>query len=159
MQRRHFVKLSASGLAGALLSSITSAAGANQLLNIPDEVWAGTGDKWVQLKLSGNSQFVYNDIEVGLQSTGSSTGVYVQSPTLALTGIRLKWKYEAGQDTKYLGDSWERTYGDAGWKKPASNKNPWYVLLNDGKQTVCFGVKTGCNAICWWTINTGYILS
>ena len=157
MQRRHFVKLSASGLAGALSNSVTSATERNQLLNIPDEVWAGTGDNWVQLKLSGSSLFVYNDIEVSLKSNNNSTGVYIQSPTSALSGIRLIWKYQAGRGTKSLGDSWERTYGDAGWKTPAANKNPWYVLLHDEKQTVCFGIKTGCNAICWWTINTGYI--
>ncbi|MGZ3752505.1 MAG: hypothetical protein ACXVAU_14585, partial [Mucilaginibacter sp.] len=27
-----------------------------------------------------------------------------------------------------------------------------YVILNDGKVSACFGVKTGCNSICWWAV-------
>jgi alpha-galactosidase len=157
MQRRNFVKLSVSGMAGVILSRITNAAGTSRLINIPDDIWASIDDNWVQLKGSGSPLFVYKDIEVSLKLNGKSTGVYINTPVSALTGIRLSWKYLAGPGNKYLGDSWERTYGDAGWKAPAAAKNPWYILLNDEKQTACFGVKTGCNAICWWSVKPGHI--
>jgi len=156
MNRRHFVKLSAATTAALLLSRITSARESGPLINMPEEVWAETGSGWVQLKPGGDSSFTGNDIEVSLKSNGNSLGVYIQSAKTALTGVRLKWKYEAKPAVKTLGDHWERTYGDAAWKTPnAATKNAWYVLLHDDRQTACFGVKTGCSAICWWTVNPG----
>jgi alpha-galactosidase len=54
----------------------------------------------------------------------------------------------------FLGDHWERSYGDLQWKtNPVDVKNPWYVLIHDAKHTACFGVKTGTNTICWWGLN------
>jgi alpha-galactosidase len=154
MHRRHFVKVSATTLAALLFSRLTYAEGNNSLISLPDEVWAQAGDKWVQLKRSGNSLFTFKDIEVGIKANQGAQGVYVQSPHTALTGIRLKWLHKTATPAKVLGDHWERTYGDAGWKALSpTNKNPWYVLLYDAQQTACFGVKTGCNAICWWNIN------
>jgi alpha-galactosidase len=93
---------------------------------------------------------------VSFKTNGNAIGVYIQSPVTALTGVRLKWQHNTKTTTKVLGDHWERTYGDAAWKSPdAAIKNAWYILLHDDMQTACFGVKTGCNTICWWTVNPG----
>jgi len=155
MNRRHFVKLSSSTMTALLFGRLTHAAGNDHLITMPDEVWAQSGAEWFLLNRSGGSLFIFKDIEVSMKTNGNAVGVYVQSPKTALTGLRLKWKYQAKPTTKALGDSWERTYGDAGWKSHDSGvKNAWYLLRHDDKQTVCFGVKTGCNAICSWVINT-----
>ncbi|MDB4901277.1 MAG: alpha-galactosidase [Mucilaginibacter sp.] len=155
MNRRHFVKLSATTTAALLFSRITDASCYYPLINTPDEVWGKLDAGWFKLKRTNGSLFTFNDIEVSLKTNNNAKGVYIQSPSLALTGIRLHWKHNVSQTTKCLGDHWERTYGDEGWKTiDASTKNPWYVLLHDNVQTACFGVKTGCNAICWWTVNT-----
>ena len=154
MHRRHFVKLSAGTTAALLFNRLTYAAGNSPLINTPDEVWAQTDAGWFQLKSLGGSSFTFKDIEVSLKNNGNALGVYVQSPSAALSGVRLKWKYPVNPAAKVLGDHWERTYGDVAWKNPDSKaKNPWYVLMHDDVQTACFGVKTGCNAICWWTVN------
>jgi len=154
MNRRHFVKLSATTSAAILFSRITSAADSGHLINMPGGVWAQAGAEWFKLQPKGNLRYAYKDTEVSLKVNGNALGVYVQSPVTALTGIRLKWNYEVNQHAKVLGDSWERTYGDVAWKNPdAAVKNPWYVLLHDERHTACFGVKTGCNAMCWWKLN------
>jgi len=154
MQRRHFVKLSATTMAALVFSRVTYAFGDVTLMNNPDEVWGQAGAEWFQLKPSGNTGFVYKDVEVSLKTNGHASGVYIQSPTIHLTAIRLKWKHQTNISAKLLGDQWERSYGDLGWKAPDGNiKNPWYVLLNDNKHTSCFGVKTGANTICWWAVN------
>ena len=154
MHRRHFVKLSSTTIAALLLSRVTQAANSVLLINMPDEVWAQAGADWFLLKPTGGPSFSFNDTEVSLKTNGDALGVYVQSPKTALTGVRLKWRYQVKQATKTLGDHWERSYGDAAWKDTGSHvKNPWYVLLHDDKQTACFGIKTGCNAICWWAVN------
>src|SRR5260221_3495863 len=155
MNRRHFVKLSATATAALLFSRITDASGYYPLINTPDEVWGKLDAGWFKLKQTNDSLFTFNDIEVSLKTNNNAKGVYIQSPSLALTGIRLHWKHHVSTTAKCLGDHWERTYGDEGWKAiDAAIKNPWYVLLHDDVQTACFGVKTGCNAVCWWTVNT-----
>jgi alpha-galactosidase len=154
MYRRHFIKLSATTTAAVLFSRITNAAGDGHLINSPSEVWAETNAGWFQLKSAGHSLFALNGTEVGLKPNGNALGVYVQSPKTAIKSVRLKWRYEIKTATKSLGDHWERIYGNAAWIDPSANvKNAWYVLLHDDVQTACFGVKTRCNTICWWTVN------
>jgi alpha-galactosidase len=154
MHRRHFIGVSATIAAGLVFNRLAHASGNDAIINNPNEVWGQAGAEWFRLKPSGNSLYTYRDVEIDLHLNGNAMAVYIQSPATALTAIRLKWKHHTGTAVKSLGDHWERTYGDMAWKTPApAIKNPWYVLLNDDKQTACFGVKTGCNTICWWTVN------
>jgi alpha-galactosidase len=159
MLRRNFIKLSAAGFAAVMYSRLTYAEGlAGSVVNNPDEVWAQIDTEWVKLTGSGKDVFTYKDVRVEIKTSGNSKGVYVLAPETELRGIKLTWKYNTAGYSKILGDHWERTYGDLAWKAPnAENKNPWYVLLHDDKQTVGFGVKTGANTICYWNVNTNSI--
>ena len=153
MDRRHFVKISGTACAATLFSRLTYAAGTGRAMNNPDEVWAYVDFGWVQLKKAGHDLFALNGVEVTLRKSGNATTVGVRSLNGLLNGIRLKWKYPVKATAKCLGDHWERIYGNAAWVSPSAyTKNPWYVLINDGKNTSCFGVKTGCSAICWWEL-------
>ncbi|WP_183559161.1 hypothetical protein [Mucilaginibacter sp. SP1R1] len=151
MQRRHFIKLSATTAAAVLISRLTYATSTQTTaINVPDEVWAQSGEEWFKLQPAGGV-FTYKDIIVTVKNNGNAKGVFAQSPTQQLNAIRLKWKHELLPNIKFLGDHWERSYGDLEWKTDTVNvKNPWYVIIHDDKQTACFGVKTGCNSICWW---------
>ncbi|WP_374950366.1 hypothetical protein [Mucilaginibacter sp.] len=155
MLRRDFVKLSAAGAASVIFSRLTHAAvPGNSLINHPDEAWAMTGDKWVRLVKNG-AAFAFRDISVTLKTSGNGQAVYVQAPDTELQAIKLRWKHDTSRYTSVLGDHFERSYGDLAWKQPdANSKDPWYALLFDGKQTACFGVKTGCNAICFWQVKS-----
>ena len=52
-----------------------------------------------------------------------------------------------------LSDAWERAYGDLSWRAPLnSRKMPWYFAGISGDKTFCYGVKTGANTFCCWTI-------
>lgn len=156
MNRRNFVKLSATTTAALLFSRITYGVAEGPLLHAPDEVWADTGAGWFRMKKAGSALFTLNDIEVSLVKNGNALGVYLQSPGKQLACIRMKWEYDVKPGIKTFGDSWERTYGDAGWKTSGgTKKNAWYILLHDERQTACFGVKTGCSAFCWWAVNPG----
>lgn len=155
MERRHFIKLSATAAAAVMFNRITYAAGGAAIIGHPDEAWAQIGTEWLQLKAAGANRFLYKDVEVSLTNSGNATGVFIQSPESILSGIRLKWKHNTAANAKVMGDHFERTYGDMAWKNvDGTLKNPWYVLINDGSNTACFGVKTGCNTICWWTAGT-----
>ncbi|PWK79172.1 alpha-galactosidase [Mucilaginibacter oryzae] len=155
MQRRHFLKLSATTAAALLFSKLTHAIdnGAS-LINSPDEIWIQSGSEWVKLSASNGSRYTYREIAVSLKANGGALGIYASSPKQELNAIRLKWKHTTSASANFLGDHWERSYGDLQWKSiPAGIKNPWYVIIHDDKQTACFGVKTGANSICWWGVN------
>ena len=154
MNRRHFVKLSAAATATIVFSRLTSLAeGSLSIINSPNEVWARSGKEWLQLKSSSGSSYTYNHIQISLKKNGNALSVHLQSPGVELNAVRLKWKHNLVSSTKCLGDHWERSYGDLSWRThDAGVKNPWYVILNDGRQSACFGVKTGCNSICWWAV-------
>src|ERR1700744_4826836 len=135
MNRRHFVQLSTVATAGLLFSRLTSRAGNNiNVINMPDEVWAKSGNDWFQLKQSNGSLHTFHHTQVQFKNNGDSLGVHVSSPGAELNAIRLKWKHDTANGAKILGDHWERSYGDLAWKAvDAGAKNPWYVLLHDGR--------------------------
>lgn len=153
MNRRHFLQLSATASAALIFTRVTHAYGAAAMMNLPNEVWAQTDGEWFKLKPSGSSLYAEKGVEVSLKANGGAQGVYIQSSS-PLKGVRLKWKHNVPAKTIVLGDHWERTYGDLAWMPvDAAAKKPWYVLLHDDKETACFGVKTGCNAICYWNVS------
>lgn len=156
MNRRHFLKLSALTSASLLFNRLTSLASGNSpLINPPDEIWAKSREQWFKLDHRLALSYSHGPIHVVIKQIGNALSVEVRSPGMPLNAIKLKWKHHTNNIAKALGDHYERSYGDLAWKNiDAANKNPWYVLLNDGKDTACFGVKTGCNAICWWNVSS-----
>lgn len=154
MHRRNFITLAAAASASILFTRLTSAAGKDALMNPPDEAWANTGTEWFRLSPSGTAAFRSGEIELSLKTEKNAVAVSVHAPGTVLCGLRLRWKQAFNPSALILGDAWERTYGDIAWKKQRKElKNPWYVLLYDGSSTACFGVRTGCNALCSWTVD------
>ena len=156
MQRKHFLQLSAGSAVSLLLGKLTYAeASRPATINMPDEVWAQSGETWSRLTGSNGSVFRFKDIQVTIKTNGNAKGIYAQSPGQQLNAVRLKWKHNMSSSALFLGDQWERSYGDLQWKtNTAAVKNPWYVVVYDNKQTACFGVKTGTKSICWWGLNS-----
>ncbi|MBB5394732.1 hypothetical protein [Mucilaginibacter sp. AK015] len=159
MLRRNFIKLSAAGVASVMYSRLTYATvTGGSLISQPDEAWAQVAGQWIKLTGKGGSVFTHQDIRVEIKSGANSRPVYVHAPLTELQAVKLNWKYQTEKYSKILGDHWERSYGDLAWRAPDANvKNPWYALLYDGKQTACFGVKTGANTICYWQVKPGSI--
>jgi alpha-galactosidase len=159
MHRRNFIKLSATTAAAILYNRITYASSLDTgLINHPQEAWAKFNDRWVKLSVSGGNVFSYQDIHVELKISRDGKAVYIQSPSVNLQSVKLHWKYDNASYTKILGDHWERSYGDLAWNSPKTGvKAPWYLLLHNVNHTACFGVKTGANTICYWTISNNTV--
>jgi len=154
MRRRHFIQVAAAGTAGLLFSRMTSLAAAGiSVTNVPEKVWVKLGDQWYPAT-SSNGVYAYRDIQVRFKQSGDALSVYITSPSIQLNAVKLQWEFEMRPITKILGDKWERSYGDLGWQLNDSFVSPWYMLINDGQETSCFGVKTGCSTLCSW-ITTG----
>ncbi|MEP7110977.1 MAG: hypothetical protein ABI760_23480 [Ferruginibacter sp.] len=159
MDRRKFMKLSGVSMAGLIMSSPTFGNfNPEYLLALPDEIYLNSGNQSVSLFSPDKIKWTYKDIIIVIKQEANQLAVHVQSPTLPMNNVQLKWKYTKGSHTKCLGDHWERTYGDVSWQSAlATKKLPWYFMLYDGKNTQCFGVKTGARSICHWQINNNKI--
>jgi alpha-galactosidase len=81
--------------------------------------------------------------------------VELKAPEKPVKHLRLHWNTPASGGSVYLGDAWERAYGELEWKPLDSARvMPWYFLHSDGKLTHGYGVKTGPSALCYWTVDT-----
>ncbi len=70
-----------------------------------------------------------------------------------VSGMVVRWKAAPEPGAKYLGDHWERGYGDLAWSEsPPDRLLPWYFLRFVGSVTDGFGVKTGPGAFCGWKV-------
>jgi len=142
-------------MASLLVANYIKAEGvSSSLIQMPDSIKILSDEEYVLLQSSDKRTWTYRDVVVRLKNNKHSVSVFVQSPTLPLKDVQISWKYATGKNVKVLGDAWERSYADLGFQPAdASVKMPWYCIEHNGEHTVCFGVKTGCNAFCYWQVD------
>ena len=84
--------------------------------------------------------------------------VLIAAPKTSLTRVRLRWRGAFPGGCRFLGDHWERSYGDLEWRGLAGDRlMPWYFLASYGSVTGGYGVKTGAASICCWQADGGGI--
>jgi alpha-galactosidase len=77
--------------------------------------------------------------------------VCLESQTMPVQRVHLRWKFGLPSSVLALGDAWERSYGDLEWRPlQAERVMPWYTLLHLPGQTVGMGVKTGAKSFAFW---------
>ena len=119
-------------------------------LHFPSRVDLFTGDGWVPLTGS-KERWSHQQLTVELAHSAVALSVQVHAPGMAIRQLRLGWDLRFDPASRYLGDQWERSYGDLSWKNSdPTAKSPWYLLVHDGHQTQGFGVKTGARSLCYW---------
>jgi len=122
-------------------------------IRMPDAVMVRCGGQWFTLQ-GANENWKHEEIGVTLQLNGEALGLFVAAPGRELEFIKCSWKQAPPENSKYLNDHWERSYGDLSWELPTvPRRSPWYILMSDGMKTQAFGVKTGANSICYWQIS------
>jgi alpha-galactosidase len=127
----------------------------NQFHNIqrePDSVSVVTGAGSYELKLERKGIWTNDNVEVKFRMRAGGLAVDLAAPGAAVKWLQIRWNAPMASDWKYLGDAWERAYGDLEWKTlDAKRMMPWYFLATDGKVTHGYGVMTGPGALCYWT--------
>lgn len=156
MNRRHFVQLGGVGLTSLLFTKYAGAlTPAFQLIHLPQKVFVKLDEGLHELRSSDKQVWTYKGVTVKVRHKNESLHVDVHSPGEALHSIQLQWAYGAHQSL-FLGDHWERSYGDLSFQPPVfDRKLPWYFVQHSGADDACFGVKTGCNTICYWQAGDG----
>ena len=161
MNRRSF--LLTSGLAAGAASVKGESTGARlpEILRSPDAVAAYTEKQRVPLKRAGTS-WSAGGIEVTAEPRTTAKGgelqVFLAAPRDAVMRIGLRWKGHVPASWTFLGDHWERSYGDLEWRGIVPHRlMPWYFLASDGHVTQGCGVKTGCASIACWQVDSAGI--
>jgi len=93
------------------------------------------GDDWV-----GSSATVQLGPEVRLLAKSASL-------------VHLWFRAEFSRETRFLGDAWERGYGDLAWGPAKGRKMTWYFVATDGETSLGVGVATRPNAMVWWEVD------
>jgi alpha-galactosidase len=156
--RRAFLQTGVAAAAAAGAPRGLAADGGQTFVDIirpPDYVAAyveGAGRK--TLAKSG-SRWQDADVEVSAeakQQAGARTLAFsVASPSSPLERLELRWWGRLPEGSRFLGDQWERSYGDLEWRGfDADRVMPWYFLAATGRGTHGYGVKTGAGAFCFW---------
>ena len=108
-----------------------------------------SGDKWQRSQVD-----VATELRTG--KGGTERVISLSAPKTTLTRLRLRWHGSFPAGCRFLGDHWERSYGDLEWRGLAGERlMPWYFLAQDGRATHGFGVKTGAASICHWQADAG----
>jgi alpha-galactosidase len=86
--------------------------------------------------------------------TADSLALTLRAPSSPIAAVHVRWAAEVGSDVRALGDAWERSYGDLGWRNVIPERvMPWYFATHDGAICHGYGVKTDARALCFWQLD------
>ena len=131
----------------------------NNLDRIPDSVSVTTEAYTVALVHGQRGSWTSDPIRVMTTPRSDGLGIVLSAPGVAVKSLEIHWQGNPPADGLYLGDAWERAYGDLEWKPlDAQRIMPWYFLANHAGVTDGFGVKTEPSALCYWTVDTNGVI-
>jgi len=111
----------------------------NQFQNIqrePDAVSVVTESGAFDLHPEAKGLWSAGNVKVRFRSKGNGLAITLTAPGTAMKSLQMRWQANLTPDWKYLGDAWERAYGDLEWKPlDAKRIMPWYFLASDGRLT------------------------
>ncbi|MBQ8124946.1 MAG: hypothetical protein IJ173_03565 [Kiritimatiellae bacterium] len=90
-------------------------------------------------------------------SVGDDGCVSISSPSKGLAFVTLEWKNSWQENTRFLGDAWERSFGDLEWRTLDADEilSPWYFLASADGKTEGVGVEVQPSAMACWKIDSG----
>jgi alpha-galactosidase len=113
-------------------------------VSVPDLVRVQTSGAWTEPRTAG--------VEVTCTEAGDDLRVDV-SATTPVARIALRWNTSSPEGTLVLGDAWERSYGDLGFRSlKAERPLPWMFLTHEPESGASVGVGVavrGGSFACW----------
>lgn len=101
-----------------------------------------------------HAQWRGGEVELRITPQHDSSAVTLLAPRDSVLRIHLRWQQSIPADVQFLGDAWERSYGDLGWRSMEPERIlPWYFLAYDGASTFAIGVETAPAAFCFWQVD------
>ena len=124
-------------------------------VNRPDFIELTTETKTVTAKWE-NDDYNLDDINVNLNQDNEHLAIFLIAQTSKVKWIKLRWNNLSwDKNIRFLGDAWERGYGDMEWKGMNPNRfMPWYFCAKSEAKSVCYGVKVRPSAMCFWQVDS-----
>lgn len=124
-------------------------------VNKPDFIELTTETKTVTAKWE-NDDYNLDDINVKLNQDNEHLAIFITAQTSKVKWIKLRWNNLSwDKNVRFLGDAWERGYGDMEWKSMNPNRfMPWYFCAKSEAKSVCYGVKVRPSAMCFWQVDS-----
>lgn len=124
-------------------------------VNKPDFIELTTKTKTVTAKWE-NDDYNLDDINVNLNQDNEHLAIFLTAQTSKVKWIKLRWNNLSwDKNVRFLGDAWERGYGDMEWKGMNPNRfMPWYFCAKSEAKSVCYGVKVRPSAMCFWQVDS-----
>ena len=124
-------------------------------VNRPDFIELTTETKTVTSKWK-NDDYNLDDINVKLNQDNEHLAIFLTAQTSKVKWIKLRWNNLSwDKNIRFLGDAWERGYGDMEWKGMNPNRfMPWYFCAKSEAKSVCYGVKVRPSAMCFWQVDS-----
>jgi alpha-galactosidase len=167
LSRRRFMQQSAVAATAAAMPNISSSApliasgkssGVRfmELHRSPDliRVYAAGGD--FLLHGGPGSSWTGQGIRVTTPVTASGMDITLSASQQGVSRIHLRWNSHVppSPDTLYLGDAWERAYGELSWRPlEVGRVMPWYFIASNNVHSHCYGIMTAPSAFCFWMID------
>jgi hypothetical protein len=131
--------------------TITSAGEFRDLCRVPDLVRAFGADGEIALQPSAGGVWAGGGVVVGFLPDAGRLAVRLRA-AVPVARLQLRWQAEQDAGTRYLGDHWERSYGDLEWRGESPERvMPWYFLAHSAGRTHGYGVRVAPSALCFWT--------
>lgn len=124
-------------------------------INRPDFIELTTETKTVTAKWE-NDDYNLDNINVKLNQDNEHLAIFLTAQTSKVKWIKLRWNNLSwDKNVRFLGDAWERGYGDMEWKGMNPNRfMPWYFCAKSEAKSVCYGVKVRPSAMCFWQVDS-----
>ncbi|MBS1874441.1 MAG: hypothetical protein JSU00_14590 [Acidobacteria bacterium] len=150
MKRRSFLLTAA---APALAPAEAQTSGGPDVVRPPDRVRVDGETGSHRLTREGG-RWSAGGVEVETEPGAGGLAIRLRAPRTAVTRIWLRWKGATPEGMRFLGDHWERSYGDLEWRGfVADRPMPWYFLASNGRASSGYGVKTGAGSIASWQVD------
>ncbi len=132
------------------------------LLRIPDRVtaYADLRNPLGLEQAAGSGQWRGSGVEVDTTVSSHAVAITIAAPQVQLRYVHLRWRTKI-HSILVLGDAWERSYGDLGWRSLVPERVlPWYFATTDERSDKhssgtfhCYGIQTGAGALCFWQVD------
>jgi alpha-galactosidase len=94
-------------------------------------------------------------IDVLTHASVNALSITIEAPTTPLIRIHLRWQLRPSPSALYLGDAWERSYGELAWRTLVPERVlPWYFAAHEHNLTHAYGVRTAASALCFWQVDS-----
>ena len=93
----------------------------------------------------------FDDVTVKFQSAPEHLAIFLTAGPTPVRWLKLRWETAWPDKVRFLGDAWERGYGDLEWRGMSANRfMPWYFCAAGEQYILCCGVKVRPSAMCFW---------